>query len=134
MGYSELGGLLERIEERKRALGITSDQGLCRAAGLDPDYIRVTIRRKKEPGASKLLALARALQCSVSYLVEGRPDEDQQVFDERRMLDVLETTAAFAFKNAGSLTPAEFAELVVHLYRAELPLTRVKDLLVDRRR
>lgn len=64
-----LSGLIGRIERCKLQMGFSSDQALCRAAGLDPDYIRTTIRRNREPGSAKLLAIARALSCSISYLV-----------------------------------------------------------------
>jgi phage repressor protein C with HTH and peptisase S24 domain len=66
------GLLLERIEERLRATGL-SERKACLKAGLKVDAIR-TIRRGNHPRASTLQALAGVLGVSPSYLLDVAGD------------------------------------------------------------
>jgi phage repressor protein C with HTH and peptisase S24 domain len=61
--------LIDRIDKRLEALGITERSASLDATG-KPDTIR-NIRRGKEPGAEKVIALARVLQCPVEWLLAG---------------------------------------------------------------
>lgn len=66
------GLLLERIEDRLRATGL-SERKACLKAGLKVDAIR-TIRRGNHPRASTLQALAAVLGVSPSYLLDVAGD------------------------------------------------------------
>ncbi len=63
--------LKSRIRDRLRALG-KSGRAASLEAGLHPDTIRNVLReRSKQPRGDSLLKLARALDCSVDWLIEG---------------------------------------------------------------
>ncbi|MGE4527281.1 MAG: XRE family transcriptional regulator [Rhodospirillaceae bacterium] len=65
--------LKSRIRDRLQAMGKTP-RGASVDAGLHPDTIRNVLReRSKQPRADSLMKLARALDCSMDWLIETPP-------------------------------------------------------------
>jgi len=65
----QASSLMERIEERLKATGLTANAASERA-GCGRDFVRDIQRgRIKEPSAAKLKALADALECTPGYLM-----------------------------------------------------------------
>jgi len=63
--------LAERIRSRLQSLSLTQ-ASVARDAGLQPDYVRDILRgSKKTISAENAAALARVLQCSISWLLTG---------------------------------------------------------------
>lgn len=59
----------ERLEQRINELGM-NPYSTAKKAGLGPDYVRDLLRGKvKQPSASRLRELAKALDCSPEYLM-----------------------------------------------------------------
>lgn len=109
-------GLLERIDARKRELGIDSDAELCRMAGLRVDYLN-NVRRGKSPSAKNLAALAIPLRCSVDHLLTGQ-ERPAAPFDAARFLIVVEQLARMLMERQLVLPPQDVAELALHLYHS----------------
>lgn len=66
-------GLIERIDERLEALGLSAATASLNA-GLGRDYIRDLRRRPIKPGAESLAKLARTLKTTPEYLLFGKSD------------------------------------------------------------
>ncbi len=62
------GTLAEHMRERRKALGLTQEQ-LADKSGLSPNYIAKLELEKRAPSLNVLIALADALEISVSELL-----------------------------------------------------------------
>jgi transcriptional regulator with XRE-family HTH domain len=66
---------LQRVDARRRELGIRSERAVCIRAGLSPNFLRaIRTGRAQGPTADSLARLADGLQCSTDHLL-GR-DQD----------------------------------------------------------
>lgn len=115
MTSKQIADIIARIDRRKLELGIASDSELCRRAGMKIDFMN-NMRRLREPKSLNLAAMARALDCSVDFLLGTAELSIAPPFDERRFLTAVETVARMVVDKTLFLDPPELAELALHLY------------------
>lgn len=68
--------IAERIRNQRLRLGLSQSQ-VAEQAGVTTQAISLWENGKTSPGGSNIAALAKALQCDISWLIEGQSDEDR---------------------------------------------------------
>lgn len=135
---SSLDDLLGRVDERLEQIGKTDRRASLEATG-KADTIR-NLRRGRQPSAVTLRKLAVALECTVSYLIDGtpKPGQNAAAFDEACLWDVVAGIAEYYQEKKIALDPNDLAELTVHFYNSmrEAPVnerqTMIKGALTAR--
>ena len=87
MDYTALG---KRIRERRIALSLTQEQ-LAETADISFAFVGHIERGTRKMSVSTLLALARALDCSVDYLLDHHcPKSDAYLRALQRIMDLIQ--------------------------------------------
>lgn len=113
-----LGEVLERIEGRLSALGMSADA--ASRAARKPDAIR-NIRRAVRSGerqgvsTATLAALAPVLKTSAAWLVEGVGEEEPDLHEGSRKVPVVSWVSAGRLAAGGPVTDAEDVRMIADL-------------------
>lgn len=127
MTIFHLDTLITSLKDRMQARGLSGRQ-LAAQAGLQPSAVRDILSGKsKDPGVSKIIALADALQCSVDALLQHIPASP--ALDTARLAE-----AIALFEEAATEKPSDTvlkSECIAVLYAQMESLDNAPELVKD---